>query len=126
MKEIIEEGRKYWQEREISCFESYKEVTGGMEEASLKEKMRFEKEVSAYLSVYRESRNIEITAEEYIEYLKGEIARIENYKAEKQRIADRINREINDIEEDIDDYNKYIYRLINEKKDEDRKYSGFI
>ena len=123
MKDIIEEGRKYWQEREISFFESYKEVTEGVEEASLKEKIRFEKELSAYLSVYRESRNIEITAEENLEYLNGEIARIENYKADKQRVADRINMEINDIEDDIDDYKKYISGLMKENKDKDGKAS---
>ena len=85
MKGIIDEGRKYWSERELSFFESYREVTQNIEEASLKEKIRFEKELTGYLSVYRESRNIERMADENIEYLKGEISRIERYKADKQR-----------------------------------------
>ncbi len=108
MKGIIDEGRKYWSERELSFFESYREVTQNIEEASLKEKIRFEKELTGYLSVYRESRNIERMAFENIEYLKGEIARIERYKADKQRNVNRVYSQIDDIEDEIDDYERYI------------------
>ena len=101
MKGLIDEGRKYWQEREECFFTSYKEVTSGIEEASLKEKIRFEKEVSGYLAVYRESRNIERMADNNIEYLKGEIRRIEEYKKDKQITVSRIGSEINEIEDAI-------------------------
>ncbi len=101
MKGIIEKGRESWQEREISFFESYEEVTKGIEEASLKEKIRFEKELSGYLSVYRESRNIESMAEGNIEYLTGELERIDKYKADKERTAGRLKSEIDRLEKDL-------------------------
>ena len=101
MKEIINEGREYWQEREEKFFNSYKDVTAGIEEASLKEKIRFEKEINGYLSVYRESRNIERMSDKNIGYLKGEIKRIEEYKKDKQRIISRIGSEIKEIEKEV-------------------------
>ncbi len=126
MKGIIDEGRTYWQKREVSFFESYREVTEGMEEASLKEKMRFEKELTGYLSVYRESRNIEGLAKENIEYLTEEIARIERYKADKQRTVSRVKNRIDDIEDDINDYERYIKRAVDEiENDDDRRGFDF-
>ena len=117
MNEIIEEGRRYWEEREQKFFETYKDAAAGVECASLKEKIRFEKEITGYLSVYRESRNIEAMADENAGYLNNEIKRIENYKAEKQRTVDRINSGISEIEGDISAYRKSIVNAHKEQEE---------
>ena len=101
MKGIINDGRQYWKKREVSFFESYEKVTEGIEKASLKEKIRFEKELSGYLYVYRESRNVESMAEENIKYLNEEIARIDRYKNDKQKTAGRLKKEIDRLEKEI-------------------------
>ena len=123
MQEIIESGREYWQEREYDFFTSYREVTEKIEEASVKEKIRFEKEISSYLSIYTESRNIESMAEENIKYLDDEIKRINRYKTEKQKIVDRYRGEIDKINGKISEYNSYI-RLMYEKIEKERDDDG--
>ncbi len=124
MKVIIEEGREYWEEREYDFFNSYREVTEEIEEASLKEKTRFEREVSSYLSIYTESRNVEAMASDNIGYLEGEISRIESYKRGQQKYVDRYRSEIAAINSEISRYKAYISS--SKDKDEDDDHKGGI
>ncbi len=95
---VIEEGRRSWEARESEFFTEYQTVVREMEEASDQEVAKLAKEVHACTSLYRQSAQVLETARLNIEFLEAEQNRIGQYRADKQRLIDAVDENLEEKE----------------------------